>query len=106
MRERITINRNNYAVSATGQRATDGTPTTVATLWSEVRKVTDDQDMVGSFNTIENIYEFTVRNQTNEGITFQKKDLIVWDSNTYQVIGISDQSLHKRLVKLKAANVD
>jgi head-tail adaptor len=105
VRDTITINRNNYTTSSTGQRTSDGTPTVIATISASVRQKTNDQDMVSSFNTIEEIWEFRVRNQTKKSITFQKKDIIVWDSASYQVIGISDQTLKYRFVKLKASIV-
>lgn len=106
MRDQITINRIVTQTSSTGARTSNGTPTALGTYYAKVRKVTDDQDMVASFNTVEDIYEFTIRNQVNSGVTVMTKDVVVWDSNTYQVIGISDQSLQKRFVVIKGALIN
>lgn len=103
MRDQITINRKTYTVSSTGQR--DGSGMEVGTYFAEIKQSRNDQDMIGNFNTIEEIWEFKIRNQTNHGTTFEKKDYIVWSGDTYQIMGLSDQSKKNRFVVFKAARV-
>ena len=101
MRERITISRPVYTLSATG--VADSSTTDLGTYYAKARKVTDDQDMIGSYNTVEDIWEFQIRTQPT---TFTTKDLVTWESAEYQVIGISDQSKYKRFIKLKCSLVN
>lgn len=103
MRERITVLRNNYTISSTGQRSTDGSATEVGTYYATARKVTDDQDMIAGYNTVEDIWEFKLRNQAE---TFTTKDIVRWESKLYQVIGISDQAGFKRFIKLKCSFIN
>lgn len=103
MRERIAITRNNYTISATGQRSADGSATTVGTYYATARKITDDQDQIGGYNMVEDIWEFKLRTQPE---TFKTKDIVSWESKDYQVIGISDQSSHKRFIKLKCSTIN
>lgn len=103
MRERITVLRNNYTISSTGQRSTDGSATEVGTYYATARKVTDDQDMIAGYNTVEDIWEFKLRNQDQILTT---KDIVRWEGNKYQIIGISDQSGYKRFIKLKCSFIN
>jgi len=103
VRERITVLRNNYTISSTGQRSTDGSATEIGTYYATARKVTDDQDMIAGYNTVEDIWEFKLRNQDQ---TLTTKDIVRWEGNKYQVIGISDQSGYKRFIKLKCSFIN
>jgi len=103
MRERITLLRNNYTVSSTGQRSTDGSATEIGNYYASARKVSDDQDMIAGYNTVEDIWEFKLRNQAE---TFTTKDRVRWENKDYQVIGISDQSGYKRFIKLKCSFIN
>lgn len=103
MRERITVLRNNYTISSTGQRSTDGSATEIGTYYATARKVTDDQDLIAGYNTVEDIWEFKLRNQAE---TFTTKDRVRWETKDYQVIGISDQSSYKRFITLKCSFIN
>ena len=102
VRERITINRPTYSLSSSG--VAEASTTEVGTFYAQSKKLTDDQDMIGSYNTVEDIWEFKIRVQKN--ITFTTKDLVVWEGKEYQVIGISDQSSYKRFIKLKCSFIN
>lgn len=89
-------------MSSTGQRSSDGSATTVGTYWAKARQVTGDQDQIVGLNTVEDIWEFKIR---GEPVALKVKDIITWDDNDYQVMGISDQSIQKRFITIKASYI-